>query len=208
MNGYKLDLFGIYRQVVARGGWGDDDSKSKTKINWSREIFPKLANFTSTHKATSVGHDLIMSYKNYLLAYERKYASVDCNTDETKVRELINSIQRNTPRAGVTGTRSPGMTKRKPVGRPRASNLAGGNAGATGSAPVASRGGNRGGGRRKPKRTFPDGAKIKVFWPKENDWFYGTIVQQEYMPADGETYSKIEYEDGDEEVLNLSKENR
>ena len=98
------------------------------------------------------------------------------------------------------------MTKRKPVGRPRASNLAGGNAGATGSAPVASRGGNRGGGRRKPKRTFPDGAKIKVFWPKENDWFYGTIVQQEYMPADGETYSKIEYEDGDEEVLNLSKE--
>mgnify|MGYP001166244587 FL=1 len=206
MNGYKLDLFGIYRQVVARGGWGDDDSKSKTKINWSREIFPKLANFTSTHKATSVGHDLIMSYKNYLLAYERKYASVDCNTDETKVRELINSIQRNTPRAGVTGTRSPGMTKRKPVGRPRASNLAGGNAGATGSAPVASRGGNRGGGRRKPKRTFPDGAKIKVFWPKENDWFYGTIVQQEYMPADGETYSKIEYEDGDEEVLNLSKE--
>ena len=60
--------------------------------------------------------------------------------------------------------------------------------------------------RSKPKRTFPDGAKIKVFWPKENDWFFGTIVQQEYMPADGQTYSKIEYEDGDEEVLNLANE--
>ena len=66
LNGYKLDLFGIYRQVVARGGWGEDEITCKRKINWSREIFPKLANFTSTHKATSVGHDLITSYKNYL----------------------------------------------------------------------------------------------------------------------------------------------
>ena len=224
LNGYKLDLFGIYRQVVARGGWGEDEITCKRKINWSREIFPKLANFTSTHKATSVGHDLITSYKNYLHSYERKYADVDCNADESKERELVNSIQRNTPRAGVTGTRSPGQTsKRKPVGRPRASNLAsggggsgngsgsggGGNAVAAATAPVApSRGGgrNRGGARSKPKRTFPDGAKIKVFWPKENDWFFGTIVQQEYMPADGQTYSKIEYEDGDEEVLNLANE--
>ena len=106
LNGYKLDLFGIYRQVVARGGWGEDEITCKRKINWSREIFPKLANFTSTHKATSVGHDLITSYKNYLHSYERKYADVDCNTDESKERELVNSIQRNTPRAGVTGTRS------------------------------------------------------------------------------------------------------
>ena len=199
LNGYKLDLFGIYRQVVARGGWGEDEITCKRKINWSREIFPKLANFTSTHKATSVGHDLITSYKNYLHSYERKYADVDCNADESKERELVNSIQRNTPRAGVTGTRSPGQTsKRKPVGRPRASNLAsggggsgngsgsggGGNAVAAATAPVApSRGGgrNRGGARSKPKRTFPDGAKIKVFWPKENDWFFGTIVQQEYL---------------------------
>ena len=102
LNGYKLDLFGIYRQVVARGGWGEDEITCKRKINWSREIFPKLANFTSTHKATSVGHDLITSYKNYLHSYERKYADVDCNADESKERELVNSIQRNTPRAGVT----------------------------------------------------------------------------------------------------------
>ena len=196
--------------MVARGGWGPDETTCERKINWSREIFPKLANYTSTHKATSVGHDLITCYKNYLHSYERKYADVDCNMDESKTNELIKSIPMNTPRAGVTGTRSPGMTKRKPVGRPRASNLGsggGGNAVAAATAPSApSRGGNRGGARSKPKRTYPDGAKIKVFWPKENDWFFGTIVQQEYMPVDGQTYSKIEYEDGDEEVLNLANE--
>ena len=58
----RLDLFGIYRQVVARGGWARTKSRVKENQLESRD-FPKLANFTSTHKATSVGHDLIRVIK-------------------------------------------------------------------------------------------------------------------------------------------------
>ena len=218
-----MDLFGLYRQVCARGGWGDNAQKPQRKLNWSRDIFPTLANFTSTHKATSVGHDLITNYKLYLLSYEQKHRKTDTNFDEKKESALIGNIQRNTPRPGTTGTRSPGMAsvggsggRKRTASRPKPSNLADSSRGFGGSGGGSSRGGGggssrgggggNGGGRNKTKRTFPDGAKIKVWWPKENDWFFGTIVQQEYLPSDGETYSKIEYEDGDEEVLNLAKE--
>ena len=36
-------------------------------------MFTRLANHTDTHKATSVGHDLITHYQNYLAEYEDEH---------------------------------------------------------------------------------------------------------------------------------------
>ena len=46
---------------MARGG---------LRVNWTRDIFPGLSNFSEGHRATSVGHDLIGHYQNYLYDYE------------------------------------------------------------------------------------------------------------------------------------------
>ena len=46
-------------------------SASKVPWSWSKEIFKGMANWTDNHRCTSVGHDLICSYRKYLLAYEQ-----------------------------------------------------------------------------------------------------------------------------------------
>jgi len=75
INGYKLDLFGLYHNVVARGGFPRETNGSASKVpwSWSREIFQGMANYTIDNRCTSVGHDLIQSYKKYLLDYEEKH---------------------------------------------------------------------------------------------------------------------------------------
>eukprot|EP00982_Pelagococcus_subviridis_P003426 25973-Pelagococcus_subviridis.AAC.1 len=78
LNGAKLDLFGLYRAVVSRGGFpsskggvnGGGGGDKREKLNWTRDVFPCLSNYTENHRATSVGHDLITHYQNYLCEYE------------------------------------------------------------------------------------------------------------------------------------------
>ena len=48
-------------------------SASKVPWSWSKEIFKGMANWTDNHRCTSVGHDLICSYRKYLLAYEQAH---------------------------------------------------------------------------------------------------------------------------------------
>jgi hypothetical protein len=45
-------------------------------------VFTRLANHTDTHKATSVGHDLITHYQNYLVEYETEHPE-DTSVPET-----------------------------------------------------------------------------------------------------------------------------
>lgn len=46
---------------------------------------------------------------------------------------------------------------------------------------------------------------MRVYWPSDDDWYSGMVVMQETTP-EGIVYSKIDYDDGDEEVLNLANE--
>ena len=58
LNGVPLDLFNLYRAVVARGGF-----RMGNAINWKGEIFTKMANWTADHKMTGVGNALKRHYK-------------------------------------------------------------------------------------------------------------------------------------------------
>ena len=46
---------------------------------------------------------------------------------------------------------------------------------------------------------------MRVYWPSDDTWYSGMVVMQETTP-EGVVYSKIDYDDGDEEVLNLANE--
>ena len=62
--------------MCVRGGYPSADNKRNVdapKLNWTRDVFTRLANHTDTHKATSVGHDLITHYQNYLVEYESEH---------------------------------------------------------------------------------------------------------------------------------------
>ncbi|KAK3281669.1 hypothetical protein CYMTET_10548, partial [Cymbomonas tetramitiformis] len=48
------------------------------------------------------------------------------------------------------------------------------------------------------------GQRIEIYWPDEDSWFPGTLVDQ--RNEDGKVLSKVEYDDGDEETLNLADE--
>ncbi|KAK3238507.1 hypothetical protein CYMTET_51485 [Cymbomonas tetramitiformis] len=81
VNGSKLDLFNLYKQVVSRGGFGNGVG-SQRRINWSRDVFPHMNNYTDTHKMTSIGHDLINHYKTFLAEYEVDHAEdITCSTE-------------------------------------------------------------------------------------------------------------------------------
>jgi hypothetical protein len=66
LNGVPLDLFNLYRAVVARGGF-----RMGNAINWKGEIFTKMANWTADHKMTGVGNALKRHYRRLLWEYER-----------------------------------------------------------------------------------------------------------------------------------------
>lgn len=53
-------------QVVARGGFANGVGK-RGRIKWARDVFPCMKNYTSSHRMTSVGHDLINHYKTLLV---------------------------------------------------------------------------------------------------------------------------------------------
>ncbi|KAK9857193.1 hypothetical protein WJX84_009152 [Apatococcus fuscideae] len=74
-NNMPLDTMGLYREVVARGGLAaneryDSYGRWTGTINFAGQIFPKMSNFTSNHRATSVGNQLLQNYRKFLAAYE------------------------------------------------------------------------------------------------------------------------------------------
>ncbi|KAK9844911.1 hypothetical protein WJX74_008601 [Apatococcus lobatus] len=66
LNGQRLDLFNLYREVSQRGGW-----KVGNGINWKGQVFPKMRNFSNSHRMTGVGNALKRHYQLYLLDYEQ-----------------------------------------------------------------------------------------------------------------------------------------
>eukprot|EP00884_Botryococcus_braunii_P005436 jgi/Botrbrau1/14894/Bobra.0248s0011.2 len=81
-NNRPLDIFNLYREVMRRGGFleneqYDQQGRWKGRINFAGEIFKKLTNFTENNKATSVGNQLMSNYKKFLLAYEVAHSVTD-----------------------------------------------------------------------------------------------------------------------------------
>ncbi|KAJ7552209.1 hypothetical protein O6H91_06G046200 [Diphasiastrum complanatum] len=75
LNGKRLDLYNLYREVVSRGGF-----RVGNGINWKGQVFAKMRNHTLTNKMTGVGNTLKKHYETYLLEYELAHDDVggDC----------------------------------------------------------------------------------------------------------------------------------
>eukprot|EP00803_Ostreobium_quekettii_P001217 evm.model.scf_1457.3 EVM.evm.TU.scf_1457.3 scf_1457:18929-26380(+) len=66
LNGVKLDLFNLYREVCSRGGF-----RVGNGINWKGQVFPQMRNWTEHHRMTGVGNALKRHYQTYLWEYEQ-----------------------------------------------------------------------------------------------------------------------------------------
>jgi len=203
VNGFKLDLFGLYHNVCARGGFPVEQNGSASKVSWSwsKEVFMGMANFTLSHRCTSVGHDLIQSYRKYLLGYELAHpgdvnrsgvlpAMIPRGVIAQRVR--IPNLGGDKRRRVVEGT----GRRRGEGGRMGKREGSGGGRGVRAPRGLPPRGGNF---------NFSVGNRLRVFWPSDGEWYSGMCVMQE-TSAEGVVYSKIDYDDGDEEVLNLANE--
>ncbi|KAH9321957.1 hypothetical protein KI387_016596, partial [Taxus chinensis] len=71
LNGKRLDLYNLYREVVTRGGFYVGNG-----INWKGQIFPKMRNHTMANRITGVGNTLKRHYETYLLEYELAHDDV------------------------------------------------------------------------------------------------------------------------------------
>eukprot|EP01018_Ginkgo_biloba_P012967 Gb_05236 [translate_table: standard] len=71
LNGKRLDLYNLYREVVTRGGFYVGNG-----INWKGQIFPKMRNHTLANRITGVGNTLKRHYETYLLEYELAHDDV------------------------------------------------------------------------------------------------------------------------------------
>ncbi|KAL3143576.1 hypothetical protein ABBQ38_002373 [Trebouxia sp. C0009 RCD-2024] len=65
LNGAQLDLNALYRAVCGRGGFA-----TGIGVNWAGQVFPRMANYTNTHKMTGVGNALKRHYQALCLDYE------------------------------------------------------------------------------------------------------------------------------------------
>lgn len=72
LNGKRLDLYNLYREVVSRGGFHVGNG-----INWKGQVFSKMSNHTIINKMTGVGNTLKKHYETYLLEYELAHDDVD-----------------------------------------------------------------------------------------------------------------------------------
>ncbi|KAH7546999.1 AT-rich interactive domain-containing protein 4 isoform X1 [Ziziphus jujuba] len=72
LNGKRLDLYNLYKEVVTRGGFHVGNG-----INWKGQIFSKMRNYTMTNRMTGVGNTLKRHYETYLLEYELAHDDVD-----------------------------------------------------------------------------------------------------------------------------------
>ncbi|CAG9465332.1 unnamed protein product [Pedinophyceae sp. YPF-701] len=72
LNGQKLDVWTMYREVVAYGGL----RAGGNAINWKSRVWPRMHNYTENNKLTGVAKALKQHYKNFLLEYE------DCHPED------------------------------------------------------------------------------------------------------------------------------
>ena len=78
--GTPLDLFGLYREVVACGGLHRCDAAAAAGgrvLDWAGRVFPRLRNFAPTARAAAAGAQLATHYRRFLLAYEEEHADTD-----------------------------------------------------------------------------------------------------------------------------------
>ncbi|PSC70291.1 AT-rich interactive domain-containing 4-like [Micractinium conductrix] len=68
LNGSKLDLFHLYKEVTSRGGYSVGNG-----INWKGQVFPRMRNYTANHKMTGVGNALKRHYQVFLQEYEQAH---------------------------------------------------------------------------------------------------------------------------------------
>jgi hypothetical protein len=66
LNGSPLDLHGLYREVISRGGF-----RAGNGINWRGKVFSNMKNWTAGNRQTGVGNSLKKHYANYLWEYEQ-----------------------------------------------------------------------------------------------------------------------------------------
>eukprot|EP00249_Psilotum_nudum_P022396 c28503_g1_i1 orf=565-3126(+) len=72
LNGKRLDLYNLYKEVASRGGFHVGNG-----INWKGQVFSKMRNHTMVNKMTGVGNTLKKHYETYLLEYELAHDDVD-----------------------------------------------------------------------------------------------------------------------------------
>jgi len=75
LNGKRLDVFNLYKSVVAGGGYamGSGGAYPLQGINWSRDVFAKMRNCTHTQQAkppNNLTRQLKNCYLTYLVEYE------------------------------------------------------------------------------------------------------------------------------------------
>lgn len=68
LNGMALDLFGLYKEVVTRGGF-----RLGNGMNWKGQIFGRMRNWTANNRQTGVGNSLKKHYANFLWEYEQAH---------------------------------------------------------------------------------------------------------------------------------------
>lgn len=68
LNGMTLDLFGLYKEVVTRGGF-----RVGNGINWKGQVFGRMRNWTANNRQTGVGNSLKKHYANLLWEYEQAH---------------------------------------------------------------------------------------------------------------------------------------
>jgi hypothetical protein len=66
LNGMTLDLFGLYKEVVTRGGF-----RVGNGINWKGQVFGRMRNWTANNRQTGVGNSLKKHYASFLWEYEQ-----------------------------------------------------------------------------------------------------------------------------------------
>ena len=211
--------------MCVRGGYPSADNKRNAdapKLNWTRDVFTRLANHTDTHKATSVGHDLITHYQNYLVEYETEHpedTSVPETGDEPREYERCEPKQvgklpegagggAGGDRGGAAGNGGRARARRGP-GRPRGSGRGRGAGRSRARVPRV---------KRRAASDFQIGCRVKVFWRAMDEWYSGVIEEQESSegadpgaeggvdgapPPEPVVLSKVVYDDGDVEVLDL-----
>ena len=211
--------------MCVRGGYPSADNKRNAdapKLNWTRDVFTRLANHTDTHKATSVGHDLITHYQNYLVEYESEHpedTSVPETGDEPREYERCEPKQvgklpegagggAGGDRGGAAGGGGRARARRGP-GRPRGSGRGRGAGRSRARVPRV---------KRRAASDFQIGCRVKVFWRAMDEWYSGVIEEQESSegadpgaeggvdgapPPEPVVLSKVVYDDGDVEVLDL-----
>ncbi|CAL8464121.1 g3656 [Coccomyxa elongata] len=79
LNGSRLDLYNLYKEVTSRGG-----IKVGNGINWKGQVFPKMNNFTAHNRMTGVGNALKRHYTMYLLEYEQAHPE-DIRQDKCEI---------------------------------------------------------------------------------------------------------------------------